>query len=81
MSPSHDGKKSGGYPIAMQWLSIGLTMQVLTNFSHDFGCLLKVMVTLYKMIMLKLLPERIYKPITAMGFSAMFTFQLDNTKR
>ena len=27
------------------------------------------------------MPERIYNPITAMGFSAMFTFQLDNTKR
>ena len=26
-------------------------------------------------------PERIYNPITAMGFSAMFTFQLDNTNR
>ena len=26
-------------------------------------------------------PEPIYNPITAMGFSAMFTFQLDNTKR
>ena len=26
-------------------------------------------------------PKRIYNPITAMGFSAMFTFQLDNTKR
>ena len=26
-------------------------------------------------------PERIYTPITAMGFSAMFIFQLDNTKR
>ena len=26
-------------------------------------------------------PECIYNPITAMGFSAMFTFQLDNTKR
>ena len=26
-------------------------------------------------------PERIYDPITAMGFSAMFTFQLDNTNR
>jgi hypothetical protein len=25
--------------------------------------------------------KRIYNPITAMGFSAMFTFQLDNTKR
>ena len=25
--------------------------------------------------------EHIYNPITAMGFSAMFTFQLDNTKR
>ena len=25
--------------------------------------------------------ERIYNPITAMGFSAMFTFQLDNNKR
>ena len=28
-----------------------------------------------------ILPERIYNPIGAMGFSAMFTFQLDNTKR
>ena len=27
------------------------------------------------------LPERIYNPITAKWFSAMFTFQLDNTKR
>ena len=27
------------------------------------------------------LPERIYNPIRAMGFSEMFTFQLDNTKR
>ena len=26
-------------------------------------------------------PKRIYNPITAMEFSAMFTFQLDNTKR
>ena len=26
-------------------------------------------------------PEGIYNPITAMGFLAMFTFQLDNTKR
>ena len=25
-------------------------------------------------------PKGIYNPITAMGFSAMFTFQLDNTK-
>ena len=28
-----------------------------------------------------IMPERIYNPITAMGFSAMFIFQLDNTKR
>jgi hypothetical protein len=26
-------------------------------------------------------PEGIYNPITAMGFSAMFSFQLNNTKR
>ena len=26
------------------------------------------------------MPERIYNPITVMGFSAMFTFQLDNTR-
>ena len=33
-------------------------------------------------LMLKvIMTERIYNPITAMGFSAMFTFQLDNTKR
>ena len=29
----------------------------------------------------KTLPELIYNPITAMWFSAMFTFQQDNTKR
>ena len=28
-----------------------------------------------------ILPEHIYNPITAMGFSAMFIFQLDNTLR
>ena len=28
-----------------------------------------------------LLPEHIYNPITSMGSSAMFVFQLDNTKR
>ena len=27
------------------------------------------------------MPERIYNPIMAMGFSTMFTFQQDNTKR
>ena len=27
------------------------------------------------------MPERVYKPITGMGYLAMFTFQLDNTKR
>ena len=26
-------------------------------------------------------PKYIYSPITAMGFLAMFTFQLDNSKR
>ena len=31
-------------------------------------------------IQIQVVPERIYNPITAMGFSAMFTFQLDNTK-
>ena len=29
----------------------------------------------------KVLLQCIYNPIMAMGFSAMFTFQLDNTKR
>jgi hypothetical protein len=28
----------------------------------------------------EILPECIYNPITAMGFSTMFTFQLDKTK-
>ena len=28
----------------------------------------------------QILPERKYLQITAMGFSAMFTFQLDNTE-
>ena len=30
---------------------------------------------------IRVMLERIYNPIMAMGFSAMFTFQLDNTKR
>ena len=34
-----------------------------------------------KSLVLLTWPEYIYNPITAMGFSAMFTFQLDNTKR
>ena len=36
---------------------------------------------LLKNSQLDIVPERIYNPITAMGFLAMFTFQLDNTKR
>ena len=32
-------------------------------------------------IMKQGLLERTYNPIIAMGFSVMFTFQLDNTKR
>ena len=28
-----------------------------------------------------IMPEHIYDPITAIKFSAMFTFQLDNAKR
>ena len=32
-------------------------------------------------LMWESMPECIYNPIMAMGFSAMFTFQLDNTKR
>jgi hypothetical protein len=43
-------------------------LQKLTNFRDISGCQWT-------------LPERIYNPITAMGFSAMFTFQLNNTKR
>ena len=31
--------------------------------------------------LLKTMPEHIYNPITAMEFLAMFTFQLNNTKR
>ena len=30
--------------------------------------------------MFPMVPKHIDNPITAMGFSAMFTFQLDNTK-
>ena len=29
----------------------------------------------------KIMPKRIYNPITAMGCSTMFTFHLDNIKR
>ena len=32
-------------------------------------------------LLYRTMPEHIYNPITAMGFSAMFTFQLDNTKK
>ena len=43
-----------------------------------------VMVTIYAgamVLIIKDMPERIYNPITAMGFSAMFNSQLDNTNR
>ena len=33
------------------------------------------------LVVVYVLPEHIYNPIMAMGFSAMFTLQLDNTKR
>ena len=36
---------------------------------------------LYFEVKRQTMPERIYNPITAMGFLAMFTFHLDNTKR
>ena len=46
-------------------------------FGGSVGILLKLAPYQIQILM----PERIYNPITAMGFSAMFTFQLDNTKR
>ena len=43
-----------------------------------FGCAAKQDMLLFATFMV---PECIYNPITAMGFWAMFTFQVDNTKR
>ena len=39
------------------------------------------MFDIFIMFLFKPMLERIYNPITAMVFLAMFTFQLDNTKR
>ena len=47
-------------------------------FSKTFQ---KVACFLLVAFVLAIMPERIYNPITAMGFSTMFTFQLENTKR
>ena len=44
-----------------------IELWVLTFFKHDNSSVATM-------------PEHIYNPITAMGFLAMFTFQLDNTK-
>ena len=51
-----------------------LVVAFYSTLSHKF--LKQIETMLYH-----ILPERIYNPITAMGFSAMLTFQLDNTKR
>ena len=48
-----------------------LVVAFYSTLSHKFLKQIKTM--LYH-----ILPERIYNPITAMGFSAMLTFQLDN---
>ena len=34
----------------------------------------------FSVLYFAILPDRIYNPIMAMGFLAMFTFQVDNTK-
>ena len=44
----------------------------------NFNCIIELSIFFSSRLSM---PERIYNPITAMGFSAMFTFQLDNTKR
>ena len=50
----------------------------LVQIMHDY----QLQVTInFQLNTNKYKPEHIYNPITAMGFSAMFTFQLDNTKR
>ena len=45
-------------------------------FCHVSQCIKSIQILRYYIV-----PECIYNPITAIGFSAMFTFQLDNTKR
>jgi hypothetical protein len=53
-----------------------------TNQQLFFYLLKFIMLTIKVKSELNILAlERIYNPITAMGFSVMFTFQLDNTKR
>ena len=54
--------------VTKKWPSVSKVMRVKSfTFCHPF--------------IQQIMPKRIYNPITAMGFLAMFTFYLDNTKR
>ena len=44
-------------------------------------CLTQILGRLRKIHVSGTVLQRIYSPITAMGFLTLFTFQLDNTKR
>ena len=61
--------------------TISVELGVSTKFEVLWiqGCMIQVMILLSSRFW-DTRPERIYNPIMAMGFSAMFTFQLDNTK-
>ena len=62
----------GGHNLPVE---IGLTYLNLGKAAASLPALPLIMSLILTM------PERIYNPITAMGFLAMFTFQLDSTKR
>ena len=64
----------------MSYLKYGI--MAILSFSQSIVCTLKLVIQKRSVTtQTKLMPKRIYNPITTMGFSKMFTFQLDNTKR
>ena len=61
-----------------------LSQNYLYYFRNIFLLVLNeqlLLMTCFLTLNMEILPQVIYNHITAMGFSAMFTFQLDNTKR
>ena len=70
-----------------------MSLEINENFLHVFHCTAGIL-QVYRMsasdcymnsntnsLFRKTVPARTYNPLTTMGFSAMFTFQLDNTKK
>ena len=69
------------FPYQSTWLDVpGLQSHRELKNTIRYKKLKKPFVTCSEYLKSKSMLERIYNPITAMGFLAMFTFELDNTK-